>query len=307
MFLAANIPARCTTRKEIDVRNSHMRYCDSFLRPHFLCCPVGDPIQLPPLNFRLWSRLYNPINDSSLSVEQRKSLMDIIWKHVSDALSLSRRQRPVQGEEVLMNEEQLCTVHYPDNDGVYYGEIKSKRRDGTGYYADYESSYDGYWVDGYREGLGKLRHADGDLYMGEFQNDKYHTTSSDTAFVVTSATDSVNYTYNNRKSVAIIWYACGSRYTGAIREGAYSGRGKYLYSNGNIYDGYWSRGKRKTVDVTDTIKKCIISEMMSERVLYEGVWSNYWRKEYQGNVRCTLIDLDNKVYILRLYHSRTHS
>ena len=295
MFLAANRPARYNTAREIDIRNSHMKNCDSFLRPHFLCCQIGDPIQLPPLNFRLWSRSYNPINDSSLSVEQKKLLMDIIWRHVSDTFSLNQQERQVQGEEALINDGQLSTVHYLDNDGMYYGEMKLKRRHGAGFYTDNESSYDGYWIDGYREGLGKLCSADGDLYIGEFQNNKYHTTRSDTAFITATITDSINYTYNNRSSVAICRYAFGSRYIGAYKEGAYSGRGKYIYSNGNIYDGYWSRGKRKTVDIIDTIKKCIITEMKSNTILYKGSWSNHWRVAYQGNVRCKLLDIDNKV------------
>ena len=74
----------------------------------------------------------------------------------------------------------------------------------------------------------------------------------------------------------------------------YSGRGTYIYSNGNKYDGYWSRGKRKTIDMIDVIKKCILMDM-SSNVVYEGNWSNHWCGELPQTIQCKLIDIDDKV------------
>lgn len=85
-----------------------------------------------------------------------------------------------------------------------------------------------------------------------------------------------------------------------MKDGLYSGRGKYFYSNGNVYDGYWSRGKRKTFTIDELIKRCIVMELDSDVVLFEGEWRSHWRQKYPNTVRCKLIDMDNKV-VLRAY------
>ena len=80
-----------------------------------------------------------------------------------------------------------------------------------------------------------------------------------------------------------------------MKDGLYSGRGKYLYSNGSVYDGYWNRGKRKTLNIDEVIKRCVVMEMDSDAVLYEGERRSHWKEKYPNMARCKLIDVDYKV------------
>ncbi len=174
-------------------------------------------------------------------------------------------------------------------------------------------------------GYGLCRNTDCDLYIGEFHNNKYHTSKSDSCYVITGTASPYSVTktlYNDRSAVALLRYAYGSVYqgtyslthspltllthpltslthsyslAGAMKDGLYSGRGKYLYSNGSVYDGYWSRGKRKTLNIDEVIKRCVVTEMDSDAVLYEGEWRSHWKEKYPNMARCKLIDVDNKV------------
>ncbi len=186
-------------------------------------------------------------------------------------------------------------------------------------------------------GYGKLRNKDGDLYVGEFHVNKFNTSKSDAGFIAaTPMPDTVDRTrYTDKNAVAIHQYAYGSVYKGslhslthsfihvltyscnqflfegAMKDGVYSGRGTYIYSNGTVYDGYWSQGKRKTVDIVDVIKRCVLTDMSSDAVLYEGSWSHHWHGQFPQTMRCKLIDIDNKVsthYCIpySLTHSLTH-
>ena len=67
-------------------------------------------------------------------------------------------------------------------------------------------------------GYGKLRNIDGDLYIGEFHDNKFHTTKSDAGFITaTKVPGSVEKArYIDKNAVAVHQYAYGSVYKGSL-------------------------------------------------------------------------------------------
>eukprot|EP01035_Chromulina_nebulosa_P020109 gene20109-26109_t len=68
-----------------------------------------------------------------------------------------------------------------------------------------------------RNGRGKYTYSNGDIYEGNWNNNKYH-------------------------GYGKIKFTDGGKYEGIFSNGLYHGKGKYEYANGKVYDGNWVNG-----------------------------------------------------------------
>ncbi len=105
---------------------------------------------------------------------------------------------------------------------TWSGECKNGLANGEGTLTWFESGvktevYDGMMIDGYAEGLGKLRSA-GSTYVGEFKKSRQHGRGR----------------YED---------ADGSWYSGEWSEGLPHGRGQMLTPEGQLLKGYWNKGE----------------------------------------------------------------
>jgi hypothetical protein len=79
--------------------------------------------------------------------------------------------------------------------------------------------YEGEWLDGKRDGFGKLKWNDGSIYIGQFINDK-------------------------AKGFGKLTHADGDVYLGSWEEDRAHGVGKYINNRGASYEGFWGYDKQ---------------------------------------------------------------
>lgn len=79
--------------------------------------------------------------------------------------------------------------------------------------------YEGYILDGLKQGTGTYHFPGGAIYTGEWHNDRMHG-----------------------KGTYV--FAGGDRYEGEWLDGKMNGKGTYRYRNGDRYEGHWKMGKR---------------------------------------------------------------
>lgn len=121
---------------------------------------------------------------------------------------------------------------FPNGDS-FSGEYKSQKRNGKGEYTwkKPKAAYVGTYVDGKRQGMGKMTYPDGSMYHGSWEN-------------------------NDRHGFGTYIFANGDRYCGAWVNNIRSGKGTYLYAasqtqlsgtfvNGECIDGAWEYYDKK--------------------------------------------------------------
>lgn len=120
-------------------------------------------------------------------------------------------------KEIKKNEETKRRGH------KYVGQQKKAVRHGYGVYTYTNQffQYEGNWVDGKKEGIGKFLMKDGSYYYGEFNNGEIEG--------------------NGMRYFALN----GSKYTGTFHKGELHGKGIMKYKNGSVYDGTWDHNKRE--------------------------------------------------------------
>lgn len=79
--------------------------------------------------------------------------------------------------------------------------------------------YIGEWLDGKKDGQGKMTYSNGDVYDGEWKDDKINGKGK-------------------------ITYSDGSIYEGELKDDKYNGQGKYTWPDGYVYEGEWKDDKR---------------------------------------------------------------
>lgn len=137
----------------------------------------------------------------------------------------------------------VAYITYP-NGAYYHGEYKDNQRDGTGYYKwDNGNVYVGEWKDGKQHGLGYTMNKDNQITTaGRFENGKQVEKQAknyiDNKVNGNCIGDCVNgfgkYSYSN-----------GDRYWGFFKNGQRFGIGTYSWSNKSAYTGsYTEDGKR---------------------------------------------------------------
>ena len=103
----------------------------------------------------------------------------------------------------------------------YHGEFKkgTQIRHGRGLFVwDDGEFYLGYWVNDKREGIGKNRYKNGNIYEGSYKKGK-------------------------KDGDGIYKWKNGDKYTGKWKNDMKEGKGIYEYSNGDVYEGYFKKDK----------------------------------------------------------------
>lgn len=109
-------------------------------------------------------------------------------------------------------------VHYPDG-SVYEGYVLNGRREGEGRFVRSDGFvYSGGWTNDSMNGTGKMIWPNGDNYSGDVVYGAFQGNGT------------------------MIW-ASGDSYSGQWYEGEFHGKGKLLWSSGNYYDGEWYMGE----------------------------------------------------------------
>eukprot|EP00736_Rhodelphis_marinus_P014452 Rmarinus@m.475 len=131
--------------------------------------------------------------------------------------------------------------------GTYEGERNDKKQrhgKGKATFPD-ESSYEGDYVEGKKQGYGVYTYKDGSKYEGGWQNNLKHGEGT-----ITYSDGSVfKGTFVNGKRAGVGEYAYnnGDRYLGNWRHGLRSGEGLYKVAGSHEIKGYWSGGGVKSV------------------------------------------------------------
>lgn len=103
---------------------------------------------------------------------------------------------------------------------LFEGYFLNGKKNGRGKYTWANGDvYDGMWKDGKRDGYGKRIFKDGEKYEGQWHDGKKHGRGT--------------YTW-----------ADGTYYEGEFADGNFNGFGKKVYSSGDVYEGQWKDDKR---------------------------------------------------------------
>ena len=110
--------------------------------------------------------------------------------------------------------------------GHYDGEWRHDRRHGSGAMTHPNNDvYDGSWQDDMRQGHGKCEYANGDKYVGDFVGNLRHG-------------------YGVYTAGAAAGGSAGDEYSGYWLDDVKHGHGKYVWADGDVYEGDWERDKR---------------------------------------------------------------
>lgn len=118
----------------------------------------------------------------------------------------------------------------------YKGGMSAGRFSGPGVLqVQYQNRYEGNFVDGLMQGLGKVTHADGTTGTGTFVSEKL------SGACILSWVNGDRYEGQCRDGTPSrsgrIQFANGDAYDGAIANGQASGRGRYAWAGGDVYEG----------------------------------------------------------------------
>ena len=101
---------------------------------------------------------------------------------------------------------------------IYEGPLLDNKPHGSGILKFAQGDlYNGCFVNGVREGKGKLYFVDGSVYDGGFVQNKMH-------------------------GRGVRRFPNGEKYTGEFRDNCFEGRGEYLFWDGRVYEGDWLHG-----------------------------------------------------------------
>ena len=139
-----------------------------------------------------------------------------------------------------------------DNGDYYIGELRNKIPNGKGilYYKNGDIKYDGDFVKGKKQGLGKYYFSDyswyvmennkkfffmkGDYYFGQFLNDNMH--GKGIIYLIDGTVKYDGDLVNNKfEGNGKYYFATGGYYIGQLKEDMQHGKGKMYDKNGNIW------------------------------------------------------------------------
>jgi hypothetical protein len=120
--------------------------------------------------------------------------------------------------------------------GTAYGVITTGSRKGT-------FRYEGYWLDDMMAGRGKFTWPNGDVYDGDWSNDKpngmgIYTFKDSGARYIGMMKDGKRHGYGT------YIFKDNSKYEGEWRHDSRCGKGVEIFANSNKYEGYWFRDQK---------------------------------------------------------------
>lgn len=126
----------------------------------------------------------------------------------------------------------LATMWYPNGD-IYIGEWIDNLKCGKGTYimCNGQQKYEGEFFNDIPHGKGTMVYENGDIYIGMFKE------KLKDGFGVMSYTD-LSY-------ILIIKYFLENKYEGEFKRDERTGKGKMIYSNGDIYEGDWLNDQKR--------------------------------------------------------------
>lgn len=126
----------------------------------------------------------------------------------------------------------------------YTGEFKNDLQNGKGVEENYEDNtvYEGDFVNGIREGIGKLKFNDGTVYEGEFKKGQFNGKG------ILKFCDNKQYEgeFKDGKmnGQGTFTWENGSKYIGEYVNGFKQGYGSFYWNDDQYYDGYWMNNKQ---------------------------------------------------------------
>ncbi len=120
-------------------------------------------------------------------------------------------------------------------------------------------TYLGNWLNGQREGFGRMVYRNGAVYEGPWKN-------------------------NQREGKGVLTYAEGSEYEGDWVNDTRNGHGNMKYQTGNVYNGEWKNGKKEGKGIFLTQSGNVYDgEWMNDNFHGEGKYTWDYGDEYEGN------------------------
>lgn len=158
--------------------------------------------------------------------------IDEKWDHGAKYVTDTEYTTP-SGEKGLYTGYWNVSENYPQGKGTFVDE--NNRR------------YEGDWVEGRREGSGRLTWSSGGYYEGEWTDDK--RTGQGTEYYVDDG-ESLSeadcyvgaFVDGYRHGQGVYTWASGQKYEGGYEKGKRHGHGIYSYPNGNKREGEWING-----------------------------------------------------------------
>lgn len=101
------------------------------------------------------------------------------------------------------------------------------------------------FVNGLKEGHGKMRYKNGDMYDGQWKRGLYN--EKGVLVCATGGMERYDGTWDNGKQHGrgVLTYRNGSKYEGQFKEGKLHGTGTLTTATGVIFDGRWVDGRRE--------------------------------------------------------------
>lgn len=166
-----------------------------------------------------WYRRTKGITDSGLSIAVQ--LVDLkTGKYFKNRTTIAAADRNNKEKDASNKSEPQGEFKRIEIDGdLFEGYFINGKKNGRGKYIWANGNvYDGNWVDGKCTGKGRISWSSGASFDGEWKD--------------------------NQMSEGKYSYADGSVYEGSFKNGKYDGYGKRIYKDGDKYEGRWQSGSR---------------------------------------------------------------
>ena len=166
-----------------------------------------------------WYRRMKGITDSGLSIAVQ--LVDLkTGKYFKNRTTIAAADRNNKEKDASNKSEPQGEFKRIEIDGdLFEGYFINGKKNGRGKYIWANGNvYDGNWVDGKCTGKGRISWSSGASFDGEWKD--------------------------NQMSEGKYSYADGSVYEGSFKNGKYDGYGKRIYKDGDKYEGRWQSGSR---------------------------------------------------------------
>ena len=166
-----------------------------------------------------WYRRTKGITDSGLSIAVQ--LVDLkTGKYFKNRTTIAAADRNNKEKDASNKSELQGEFKRIEIDGdLFEGYFINGKKNGRGKYIWANGNvYDGNWVDGKCTGKGRISWSSGASFDGEWKD--------------------------NQMSEGKYSYADGSVYEGSFKNGKYDGYGKRIYKDGDKYEGRWQSGSR---------------------------------------------------------------
>ena len=158
-------------------------------------------------------------------INENKKNTELIRNDISKLYEQMNKQfKELKNCNILTNQEINYNFDH-NNESIkrvkYIGQILNGVPEGKGImYWNNGDIYEGDWKNDKREGKGIMFKKNGDIYEGEWKNGLY-------------------------EGKGIMYWSDGDKYEGYFKNGLFDGKGIYYYNNGNRYEGDYKNGNQE--------------------------------------------------------------